>query len=39
VPRHVDVHAPAVGTLFILILFLAGIAGLWGTIYWMLLTR
>jgi hypothetical protein len=28
-----------VGTLFLMMLFLAAIAGLWGTIYWMLLTR
>jgi hypothetical protein len=27
------------GTLFVLMLFLAGVVGLWGTVYWMLLTR
>jgi hypothetical protein len=27
------------GTLFLLMLFLAGVVGLWGTVYWMLLTR
>lgn len=28
-----------VGTLFLMMLFLAATAGLWGTLYWMLLTR
>ncbi len=27
------------GTLFVLMLFLAGMAGLWGAVYWLLLTR
>jgi hypothetical protein len=35
---HEEEPAP-VGTLFLMILFLAAIVGLWGTIYWMLLTR
>lgn len=33
-----DEPAP-VGTLFLLMIFLAGMAGLWGTIYYMLMTR
>jgi hypothetical protein len=36
--HHEDEPAP-VGTLFLMMLFLVAIAGLWGTLYWMLLTR
>jgi hypothetical protein len=36
--NHEEEPAP-VGTLFLMMLFLAAIAGLWGTLYWMLLTR
>jgi hypothetical protein len=36
--HHEEEPAP-VGTLFLMMLFLAAIAGLWGTLYWMLLTR
>jgi hypothetical protein len=36
--HHQDEPAP-VGTLFLMMLFLAAIAGLWGTLYWMFLTR
>jgi hypothetical protein len=35
---HEEEPAP-VGTLFLMILFLAAIVGLWGTVYWMLLSR
>jgi hypothetical protein len=35
-----DEPEPALpGTLFVLMLFLAAVVGLWGTVYWMLLTR
>jgi hypothetical protein len=35
---HEEEPAP-VGTLFLMMLFLAAIVGLWGTLYWMLLSR
>jgi hypothetical protein len=36
---HFEEEPAPVGTLFLMMLFLAAIVGLWGTIYWMLLTR